>query len=1518
MGRTKAVPIKISHDYIPIKKRNNAKSSKNSRLKNISYAVIPPNSTNEGNYLGEILLGSTNNVLPDQWDKCKVSFIDNESFFLKFEFDSSTYVVTKVTNDYKLIKGLFTSKIFSMKFHIKEDIIFLDLYILEFPLPKFNKTISNIVQMVFASIFDIEFNNEKMHIKELRNQVEEIDVLYKNVSTIRNKNLTLTQNYVQHPFLKPVLRPYQEQAVLWMHLREKQQEAPEMLHPLYQEITLKSGQTIYYNKCLGYIENEKPLVPSLRTGGILADEMGLGKTVEVLACILSYPMNETENHVADHSYVDESPNVDKQPRKRDRESSGILNDSYVDKPKKLKVPSDWVKSSSKKSNTRIALEMWYENTLVKLSTTDSQKHDTIQVQCICGDLGMDGSIMCVDCGKYQHVSCMGYKSNYGDYRCPKCWMQQPLLESKATLIVCPLSLRSQWCEEICKHVGTALKILVYEGSKAVPIYPTQLKNYDLVLTTYNCLQTELRLSEEGQTPTLRREPRYSSPGCPLILIKWWRLCLDEAQTVEIPTAMISTMAKKLHACHRWAVTGTPICRDILGLYGLIDYLQLEPYNELDTWNNRLYYPYLLGNKEPMYNFLAQIMWRSAKDDVISQINIPKQTVKEYTIEFSAVERYYYQREHELCTNFFLDKVKGYETDVALSSIDKRNLKKLMDPLLTIRQACNHPNATRGRYLATNKTVTSMEGLLDAIIEKNITDSEENLRIVVSALNGLAGIYLLLQKPQEAIEEYRKVLQLAARFDAEDNKKGVCVDKLQLIHTMYNLAEVIENHPPLHPTLRDDTLKQDYLNLQDKYMAKYITQNITTYNDTKLAINAVTTLQNKCSLEPGEWYTELFQWILKMDLSEDLYLRISTALENASKQDMNVRNVQKLLYLVGTWDKKLYDNRDSTIDLLDKMYVYDEEDDNSRFAINEGIVYEAMECHLRPEKEKKTKKNKTCLVCSISVQMRKYESVLFEMSKQSEDDNDISNKGSWKPSPQELVLKALYNLAKLKGADEELLKDGELFLRILESQKKEFKQMRKFWTYLDRQICAHDEINMCKIRLSLKDQNRENKTYVSRTDKILKNLSLVLENKLQYINFIEEHEMEYQVSVLKNEERQNMTSLERNLGIHKYLETLRLQQYAGQNPDPCPICHNALQEHWSILPCGHCYCLECIETILEKSHASRISCSVCRQLQRIEDVSYIRPGQIEKSSESIQIKGNFSTKIEAVVKLIIKLRNEDPDVKILIFSTWPAVLKIAKTALITNGISTELMVQTSIQQSLTKFKNNKITTLLLPIYLGSKGLNIIEATHVVLIEPLLNPGDELQAVGRIHRIGQTKETMVHKFIVKNTIEESLHYATSNNANSWDKNKVTLQQLKDLFINALNNENTTIDVDSENPIESTAETSITNTDTAENGLLIDTLDSETDVSHEVEIEDTETPDTNSVEPNNTSKIKRQNGGYGSQICSYQYTISKTHANAGSSRLLWFVTIIYLIWAWGIDKDTCENGGRRVEWKEFRGLN
>lgn len=91
-----------------------------------------------------------------------------------------------------------------------------------------------------------------------------------------------------------------------------------------------------------------------------------------------------------------------------------------------------------------------------------------------------------------------------------------------------------------------------------------------------------------------------------------------------------------------------------------------------------------------------------------------------------------------------------------------------------------------------------------------------------------------------------------------------------------------------------------------------------------------------------------------------------------------------------------------------------------------------------------------------------------------------------------------------------------------------------------------------------------------------------------------------------------------------------------------------------------------------------------------------------------------------------------------------VLLIVGRALDENNISHCSLFSSNSQFQLNKFKRDpSVSVLLIPIQSGANGLNLTEATHVLLMEPILNPGSELQAIGRVHRIGQTKPTVVHR-------------------------------------------------------------------------------------------------------------------------------------------------------------------------------
>ena len=56
--------------------------------------------------------------------------------------------------------------------------------------------------------------------------------------------------------------------------------------------------------------------------------------------------------------------------------------------------------------------------------------------------------------------------------------------------------------------------------------------------------------------------------------------------------------------------------------------------------------------------------------------------------------------------------------------------------------------------------------------------------------------------------------------------------------------------------------------------------------------------------------------------------------------------------------------------------------------------------------------------------------------------------------------------------------------------------------------------------------------------------------------------------------------------------------------------------------------------------------------------------------------------------------------------------------------------------------------------GAVGITLTAASRVYLMEPCLDPASELQAAGRIHRLGQTKDVLVKRFAFRDSIDERI--------------------------------------------------------------------------------------------------------------------------------------------------------------------
>ena len=201
---------------------------------------------------------------------------------------------------------------------------------------------------------------------------------------------------------------------------------------------------------------------------------------------------------------------------------------------------------------------------------------------------------------------------------------------------------------------------------------------------------------------------------------------------------------------------------------------------------------------------------------------------------------------------------------------------------------------------------------------------------------------------------------------------------------------------------------------------------------------------------------------------------------------------------------------------------------------------------------------------------------------------------------------------------------------------------------------------------------------------------------------------------------------------------------------CPVCHDEIGRERTVPRCAHSLCTPCAEQITRR-HSGKFVCPLCREGSAPEQASDLR--LTDGSAAGTAVKGSWGTKVTAVVEQVLALPAGD---KCLIFSQWDDLLLLVSTALRENGVAhARLHGKQTLDAELSKFRHGAdVVALLLPLKSGANGINLVEAQHVFLVEPLIEAAVEAQAVGRVHRMSQTRATTVHRFVVQQTIEENI--------------------------------------------------------------------------------------------------------------------------------------------------------------------
>jgi DNA repair protein RAD5 len=263
----------------------------------------------------------------------------------------------------------------------------------------------------------------------------------------------------------------------------------------------------------------------------------------------------------------------------------------------------------------------------------------------------------------------------------------------------------------------------------------------------------------------------------------------------------------------------------------------------------------------------------------------------------------------------------------------------------------------------------------------------------------------------------------------------------------------------------------------------------------------------------------------------------------------------------------------------------------------------------------------------------------------------------------------------------------------------------------------------------------------------------------------------------------------------------LKQIQDEAEVECPICFEDPMEEQAVTGCWHSACKKCVLNYIdEKIKKGELpTCFNCRKPINARDVFEVIKHDDESEEEDAgsrlmnaidldadegedelyrstqqseekkrqktarislrRVNQLSSAKINNLLSQLKKLKRAEPATKCVVFSQFTSFLDLVAPALQTSHIAflrfDGSMNQKDRAKTLTAFSTRpKFTVLLLSLRAGGVGLNLTSAKRVFMMDPWWSFAVEAQAIDRVHRMGQSEEVKVTRFVVRESIEEKM--------------------------------------------------------------------------------------------------------------------------------------------------------------------
>ncbi|KAL1955051.1 hypothetical protein VTO42DRAFT_342 [Malbranchea cinnamomea] len=983
-----------------------------------------------------------------------------------------------------------------------------------------------------------------------------------------------------------------------------------------------------------------------------------------------------------------------------------------------------------------------------------------------------------------------------------------LIESGATLIVSPPAILEQWKEEIQAHAPD-LRCVEYHGlyksERSDEEILQELVSADVVVTTYPVLEKEVHYTEEPPARAMRYPKKYERRMSPLVKLSWWRVCIDEAQMIESGISGAARVAQVIPRVNAWAVTGTPLRRDMKDIYGLLLFLNYQPISwSVDHWV-RLYERF----KWLFQSIIGKLVLRHTKALIGDELRLPRQKRIVITVPFTAVEEQNYdQLFQQMCDECGLD-LTGAPAVENWNPNSSSTIEKMRLWLSRLRRACLYAGANAsgtGKPSWSSGPLWSVDEVLERMIDQNDTKLRTEERALLLSQIRRGQLMENALKPKEALQiwqdalarcelmvqesrdQYKALLSKlretrgASEVDDHDDDLDETEDGEQVIiskigQTRQRLRAALElqhmckffiasayyqikTDPELTKPDSDEFRSLEKLEEDTYEEAKLIRREMlsTTHRRVSRFIDRIRhRVENKGLTKIPEMSIATVDGGIESRRFMERIEEFCEAMNEHARQFTKWRNHMSKLLLESLIDEEdgaelKGDEYESSTKHQDEMYVY----------------MEALRVMFADRNDAIT--GQTNLLIAHEIRQG------LDMAKQGEG-----------PSPQ-LYMSLMKTCQELKipqemGSLRQILSDLRSLAMSLENQE------------IQGSIRARAELAI--VNGILDEVSRMSSAQSKASSALEKEIELfrdVMNKRLEYYRQLQQisdtvapykeetrgQPLDASLYGLKEEQENRIEAKIATLKAkRRYLFHLRDESGAESSARMCIICQSSI-EIGVLTVCGHKYCKSCLLLWWNQRH----NCPTCKNHLGAEDLHQITykptdlivqeentPHNLEEAHsirnliysdisagvlqeiKDIVLNSSFGTKIDTLARHILWLRQHDPGAKSIVFSQYKSFLSILER------VFEEFNIEfTSVDRpgGIEKFKRNaSIECFLLHAKAHSSGLNLVNATHVFLCEPLINTAIELQAIARVHRIGQHRETTVWMYLVSDTVEESIY-------------------------------------------------------------------------------------------------------------------------------------------------------------------